>query len=168
MPNTAVIFVPDALRPMRKEDNAAIAAIIRGVLTELDCTGPGIAIHDPEVDAIYETYLLPRCAYFVVEHDGVVVGGAGVAPLKGGDADTCELQKWYLLPHARGYGYGRILFDRCMETAKSLGFKQCYVETFEHMKAAGKFYVQSGFASIDGPMGATGHFACNRWYLKEL
>jgi putative acetyltransferase len=158
----------ELLRPIRKEDNAAVAAIIRAVLTEFGCTAPGFAIHDPEVDAIYEAYHQPRSAYFVIEHDGVVIGGAGVAPLKGGEYDTCELQKNYILPEYRGYGYGRVLFDWCMETAKASGFKYCYIETLEHMTAARAIYVRAGFQPLDKPMGATGHYACNRWYMKEL
>ena len=92
----------------------------------------------------------------------------GIAPLKGGEADTCELQKWYILPEYRGYGYGRLLFDRLLEAVKEQGFRRCYIETFEHMKDAAKFYEQSGFKKIDGPMGSTGHFACNRWYVKDM
>ena len=34
--------------------------------------------------------------------------------------------------------------------------------------AAQKLYERTGFARIDGPMGATGHFGCNRFYLREL
>jgi putative acetyltransferase len=156
------------LRNVQKRDNAAVANIIRDVLTQMGCTGEGIAIRDPEVDAIFETYSLPRSAYFVVEHEGVVVGGGGVAPLKGGQADVCELQKWYLLPQYQGFGYGRMLFDAMMASARSLGFCICYVETFEHMEQAAKFYKQSGFSILEKPMGSTGHFACNRWYVKEL
>jgi len=36
------------------------------------------------------------------------------------------------------------------------------------MDAAQKLYERSGFARIDGPMGATGHFGCNRFYLRAL
>jgi len=156
------------LRPMQKTDNPAIAAIIRCVLTEFGCTAPGFAIHDPEVDFIFETYDRAGCAYFVVEHEGVVVGGSGVAPLKGGDADICELQKNYLLPDYRGNGYGLMLFKSCMEAAKALGYKRCYLETLEHMTAARKIYEREGFEQIKEPMGNTGHFACNCWYVKEL
>lgn len=156
------------LRKVEKHDNAAVASIIRSVLTQMGCTGEGIAIHDPQVDAIFETYSEPRSAYFVVEHEGVVVGGGGVAPLKGGEAGVCELQKWYLLPQYQGLGYGRMLFDAMLAAAKSLGFRTCYVETFEHMESAAKFYIKAGFSTLEKPMGSTGHFACNRWYVKEL
>ncbi|HMB42995.1 MAG TPA: GNAT family N-acetyltransferase, partial [Luteimonas sp.] len=87
-----------AIRPIRTADDTAIASIIRTVMPEFGAVGSGFAINDPEVDWMTRAYSQPRCAYFVVEQDGVVVGGAGVAPLAGGDGDTCELRKMYFLP----------------------------------------------------------------------
>ena len=46
-------------------------------------------------------------AYFVVELDGRVVGGAGIGPLAEGPAGTCELRKMYFLGEARGQGQGQ-------------------------------------------------------------
>ncbi len=37
-------------RPIRPEDDAAIAAIIRQPMTVFDAEGPSFALHDPEVD----------------------------------------------------------------------------------------------------------------------
>lgn len=145
-----------------------MAAIIRAVLTEFGCTAPGFAIHDPEVDVMFETYQAPRSKYFVVEENGRVIGGGGLAPLKGGDRDTCELQKFYFLPEARGRGYGWPLVTLCLQSALALGYRRCYVETMDSMAAAGTIYQRAGFARIEKPMGNTGHFSCNRWYVKEL
>lgn len=160
--------VPGVIRPIRAEDDAAVASVIRTVMTEFGCTAEGFAIHDPEVDKMYESYTKPGSAYFVVEHEGVVAGGSGFAPLKGGDADTCELQKNYVLPEYRGYGYGGELFGKCMEAAKAYGYKRCYIETLEHMATARAIYLRAGFTPLDKPMGATGHHGCNCWYIKEL
>jgi putative acetyltransferase len=157
-----------ALRPVERQDNEALAAIIRAVLTEHGCTGAGFAIHDPEVDCMYETYQLPRSRFFVIEQDGVVAGGGGVAPLKGGAPDICELQKFYILPEYRGMGYGKILLNASLAAAKEFGFARCYLETLPFMKTATFLYQRAGFKPIDGPMGNTGHYACNAWYLKEL
>lgn len=159
---------PGLIRPISKADNAAIAAVIRAVMTEFGCTAEGFAIHDPEVDTMFEAYSQPQSAYFLAEHGGVVAGGSGIAPLKGGDADTCELQKNYVLPEYRGYGYGGMLFEKCMEAAKAFGYRRCYIETLEHMATARAIYLRAGFQPIDKPMGATGHYGCNCWYLKEL
>ena len=83
-----------AIRPIQSgDDDRAIAAIIRTVMPEFGATGSGFAINDPEVDWMSRAYAEPRHAYFVLERDGAVLGGAGVAPLAGGDGDTCELRK---------------------------------------------------------------------------
>jgi putative acetyltransferase len=157
-----------AIRPIEPRDDAAVAAIIRTVMPEFGACGAGFAINDPEVDWMHRAYSAPRSAYFVVERGGVVEGGGGVAPLEGGDPGTCELRKMYFLPQLRGLGAGAALMARCLESARELGFRRCYLETLSGMDAAMKLYERSGFRRIDGPMGATGHGGCNTFYLREL
>ena len=157
-----------AIRPIRGEDDAAMASVIRAVMPEFGATGSGFAISDPEVDWMSKAYGEPRHAYFVVERDGVVLGGGGIAPLAGGDGDTCELRKMYFLPDARGIGAGAMMMSRCLDAARDAGFRQCYLETLSGMDAAMRLYERSGFRRIDRPMGATGHGGCNRFYLREL
>ena len=162
--------LPDntSIRPIKPEDDAAMAEIIRTVMPEFGATGCGFAISDPEVDWMSRAYAEPRRAYFVVERDGQVVGGAGVAPLAGDGGDTCELRKMYFLPGARGIGAGAAMMGMCLEAARSFGFRQCYLETLTGMDAAMRLYERSGFHRIDGPMGATGHGGCNTFYLLDL
>ena len=157
-----------AVRPITAADDAAIAAIIRAVMPEFGAVGDGFAINDPEVDWMNRAYAQPRSAYFVVERDGVVLGGGGVALLDGGDGDTCELRKMYFLPQARGLGAGSAMMERCLQAARGFGFTQCYLETLCGMDAAMRLYERSGFRRIDGPMGATGHGGCNTFYVLDL
>ena len=161
--------MPDFLiRPIEPRDDAAVANLIRTVMPEFGAIGPGYAINDPEVDWMARSYGEPRSAYFVVERDGVVQGGGGIAPLAGGDGDTCELRKMYFLPALRGLGAGAALMDRCLEAARAHGFRRCYLETLRGMHAAQKLYARSGFERIDGPLGATGHGGCNTFMVREL
>ena len=156
------------IRPIEPSDNAAMAAIIRTVMPEFGADGPGFAIHDAEVAGMCEAYAQPRSAYFVVERGGRVVGGGGVAPLTNGDAETCELRKMYFLPELRGLGAGRTLIERCLDTARAFGFRRCYLETLTGMDAAQVLYRRSGFTSLCAPLGGTGHFSCDRFYVREL
>jgi putative acetyltransferase len=160
--------VPYQLRPIEPRDDVEIARIIRTVMPEFGATGSGFAINDPEVDWMSRAYTEPRCTYFVVERDGMVVGGGGVAPLVGGDDRTCELRKMYFLPEARGIGAGAAMMQRCLQAARGFGFQQCYLETLRGMDAAMRLYERSGFQRIDGPLGDTGHGGCNAFYLREL
>lgn len=156
------------IRPIEPRDDAAIANIIRSVMPEFGAGGPGFAIHDAEVDAMHAAYSQPRSAYFVIEMDGNVLGGGGVAPLAGGDADVCELRKMYFLPELRGRGAGNALLQRCLETAHALGFRRCYLETLTGMDAAQALYAKFGFTPLCGPLGNTGHHGCNRFFIREL
>ena len=156
------------IRPIVVGDDAAMAAIIRTVMPEFGANGSGFAISDPEVDWMSCAYAKPRHAYFVVERDGKVLGGGGIAPLSGGEADTCELRKMYFLPDARGIGAGAAMMTRCLAAARDAGFSQCYLETLTGMDAAQRLYERSGFRRIDGPMGATGHGDCNTFYLLDV
>ena len=155
------------LRPIGAEDDLAIARIIRAVMPELGASGPGFAIHDPEVDTMSRAYSAPRSAYFIVESDGKVVGGGGIAPLEGGDPLTCELRKMYVLSEARG-GVGKRLLARCLDSARSFGFSRCYLETLTGMEAAQSLYEKSGFTRLPSALGCTGHFGCNRFYALTL
>jgi putative acetyltransferase len=157
-----------SIRPIRAGDDETMARIIRAVMPEFGACGSGFAISDPEVDWMSRAYDAPRSAYFVVERDGVVVGGGGVAPLEGGDAGTCELRKMYFLPEARGLGAGAAMMARCLDAARGFGFAHCYLETLCGMDAAMKLYERSGFRRIGAPLGATGHGGCNTFYLRDL
>lgn len=159
---------PWRIRPIRDADDAAVAAIIRTVMPEFGADGRGFAIHDAEVDGMTHAYAQPRHAYFVLEREARVLGGAGIAPLAGGDADTCELRKMYVLAEARGLGAGNALMQHCLQAARMAGFTRCYLETLTGMDAAMRLYERSGFHRIDAAMGATGHGGCNIFYLRTL
>lgn len=156
------------IRPIRPEDDAAVAAIIRSVMTEFGAVGPGYSINDAEVDTMFESYAGERAAYFVVDDGGEIIGGGGVAPLDGAAPEVCELRKMYFLPEARGRGLGRAMLDRCLASARELGFAQCYLETLAGMDDARRLYEGAGFRRIEGSMGATGHTSCNRFYVMDL
>jgi putative acetyltransferase len=157
-----------AIRPIEARDDAAMAAIIRTVMPEFGASGCGFAINDPEVDWMSRAYSQPRSAYFVVDEAGIVLGGGGVAPLEGGDPAVCELRKMYFLPQACGRGAGAAMMARCLDAARTFGFRECYLETLSGMDAAMKLYERSGFRRIDGPRGDTGHGGCNTFYLRAL
>jgi putative acetyltransferase len=156
------------IRALQQADNAAVGNIIRTVMPEFGASGQGFAIHDKEVDDMFSEYTKPRSSYFVWEENGKIIGGGGVAPLKGGDPDTCELKKMYFLPEGRGKGLGQAILSECLKSAKAMGFKICYLETFNTMNSAMKLYEKNGFNKISRPCGNTGHFSCDVFYQREL
>lgn len=96
------------MRRLTLQDNPAIARVIRQVSAEYGLTADkGYTVADPNLDELYQVYSQPGHAYWVVEYDGEVVGGGGIAPLTGSEADICELQKMYFLPAIRGKGLAK-------------------------------------------------------------
>jgi putative acetyltransferase len=160
--------LPFSIRMIESKDDAAIAEIIRTVMPEFGAVGDGFAINDPEVDWMTRAYSESRSRYFVVIIDGEVKGGGGIAPLAGGDNDTCELRKMYFLPECRGIGAGTLLMAKCLQDARYFGYKKCYLETLDNMLEAQKLYERSGFKKQSGAMGDTGHGGCNTFYVLDL
>ena len=148
------------IRPIQPKDNAGVAKIIRSVLEDFNVPKVGTAYADKALECMFETYDVPRAIYFVLEADGNLIGGGGIAQLDHYDGNVCELQKMYFLPEARGKGLGTQMIDKCLQKAKEFGYEQCYLETMDYMKAAQKLYRKYGFQYLDGPMGDTGHYAC--------
>ena len=161
-------LLPFNIRPINANDDVVIAEIIRKVMPEFGAVGDGFAINDPEVDWMSRAYSENRSAYFVVVMNGVVKGGGGIAPLTGGDPDTCELRKMYFLPDCRGLGAGTALMSRCLQAARQHGFKRCYLETLDSMKDAQSLYERTGFKKQCGTLGDTGHGGCDTFYVLEL
>ncbi len=158
------------VRPIEARDDAAVRHIIETVMPQFGAGGAGFAIHDAEVKAMFNAYQIPRARYFVVERDGVVAGGGGIAALAGtGEAsEVCELRKMYFLPELRGLGAGSALMQSCLNAAREFNFREVYLETLTGMDAAVKLYERTGFQRLSAPVGATGHFGCNRFYSLAL
>ncbi|WKE66564.1 GNAT family N-acetyltransferase [Gallaecimonas kandeliae] len=152
------------LRALRAEDNAALASVIRAVSAEYGLTADkGYGVSDPHLDDLFSYYHDLGGHYWVLEVDGELVGGGGLAPLNGAEAGPgriCELQKMYFLPQARGLGAGRALAEKALARARQDGYKLCYLETTDNLKEALVLYERLGFKRLTAPLGDTGHGDC--------
>lgn len=54
------------IRLVRQLDNHVLAQVLRDVLIEMNVPKQGTAFADPELDAIYDTYLAEKANYWVV------------------------------------------------------------------------------------------------------
>jgi len=156
------------IRKIQQKDNPAVGQLIRDVLIEHNVPKIGTAYADPQLNYMFEAYDHPRAAYFVIEKDEKIIGGAGVSQLENSTENICELQKMYFLAEARGLGLGTQMMEKCLASATEFDYDKCYLETMPYMEAAQKLYKKSGFHYIDAPLGNTGHNACPVWMLKNL
>ncbi len=167
--NQAGIF---RIRPICPDDNRAIRDIILETLIEHGAIGGGFASGDQDTQQMYVAFQQEGRRYFVIEREDSmalpnIMGGSGIAPLPG-EPGTCELVKMYFRPEVRGLGLGKRLLQICLEEAVKLGYSQIYLETIEPMHAARGLYEYLGFKQIQHPMGNTGHFSCDVFYLRSL
>lgn len=157
-----------SIREIQPKDNQQVAEVVREVLVEMGVPKVGTAYEDKSLDDMYSAYDYPGMSYFVVEENGRLIGGCGIAPLLNAEPNICELQKMYFLPEARGRGFGAEMMKTCLDYAKTTGYKQCYLETLPYMEHARKLYGRTGFRSLEKPMGDTGHYNCTMWMIKDL
>lgn len=161
--------VAATLRLITVDDNPAVASVIRQVSAEYGLTADkGYTVADPNLDELYQLYSQPGHAYWVVEQNGRVVGGGGIAPLSCSEPDICELQKMYFLSTVRGQGLAKKLALMALDHAREQGFKRCYLETTAFLREAIGLYEHLGFEHISEPLGCTGHVDCEVRMLKGL
>ncbi|GAA3577374.1 GNAT family N-acetyltransferase [Snuella lapsa] len=156
------------IREIKRGDNTQIEQIIRACFHEFKIPLEGTAYSDEETPNMYEAYQNDNDIYFVIDRGGFILGGGGIKPLKDFETDTCEIQKMYFTPEIRGKGYGKQLFEKCLEAAKALGYKRCYLESAPQLKAAIHIYEAYGFKHLNRAFGNTGHYACGVWMVKDL
>lgn len=158
------------IRRIQSRDDRRVAQLIRETLTEFQCTGPGYALHDAEVDSMSAAYEGDDRAFYVIELDGEVHGCGGFAPLAGAPPErrVGEIRKMYLDPSLRGRGAGRALLERILEGMRAAGYEDAYLETTSRMDAARRLYEKAGFRELDERWGDTGHDACDRCFARSL
>jgi len=160
--------MPVILRQIQETDNAPLAELIRKVFREFRIDMPGTVYDDPSTDNLFELFQTKKSAYWVAEENGQLLGGCGIYPTEGLPEGCAELVKFYLSPHARGEGIGRLLMQVSNNTAKSMGYEQLYLESFPQLEGAVSIYLKQGYEYLDAPLGNSGHHACTIWMLKEL
>ena len=156
------------VRPITAEDNPAIAHVIREVSAEHGLTADkGYTVSDPNLDALYQLYSLPRSAYWVIEVDGR------------------RRRRRHRAAAGRRRRYLRIAEDvfpagvarqGIGETpgAAGAGFRPparlpLLLPRDHRQPDAGRCAVRTpGFEHIDHAMGATGHVDCEVTMLKTL
>jgi putative acetyltransferase len=155
-------------RKVRKADNLPLARMIRQVFKEHDAPQTGTVFSDPTTDDLYGLFRNTRSVLWVVEVDGIASGCCGIYPTEGLESNCAELVKYYLAKPARGVGTGRALMEKCILSARELGYQRLYLESMPHFSKAVRIYEKLGFRKLHKPLANSGHTSCNIWMLLEL
>jgi putative acetyltransferase len=156
------------LRLIEKRDNKAISDLIKNVFREFKIDRPGTVFSDPTTDDLFSLFQKKDSIYWIAEEDGKIIGGCGIYPTPDLPEGCAELVKLYLLPTLRGRGIGRQLMEKSIDSAKKLGYKKLYLESFPELGNAIGLYEKVGFRHIPSALGNSGHFSCTIWMLKDL
>jgi putative acetyltransferase len=70
---------------------------------------------------------------------------AGCVALRPLDGDICEMKRLFVRPAFRGHGVGRILAERVIAEARSIGYSTMKLDTLPIMRAATYLYESLGF-----------------------
>ncbi len=133
------------LRPFESADQSAVREIVSSVLRSY-----GLRM-DAETDADLEDVArsYQGGSFYVLEHEGRVVGCGGLYPDQRGQG---EIRKMYFLPEARGKGHGRAMLVRLLDDARARGFKLVHLQTNKVLSEALALYRRMGFVERPGTL----------------
>ena len=102
---------------------------------------------DKELAGLPGDYAPPDGRLFLAEHQGQL---AACAALHRFDATSGEMKRLYVRPNFRGLGLGRILAERILSEAASIGFQRIRLDTVQGtMNDAIALYRRLGFREIE-------------------
>lgn len=157
-----------SIRTIQQNDNHELAKMIRQVFIEHNAPQIGTVFSDSTTDHLFELFRDENSILWVLEIDDRAVGCCGLFPTAGLPVKCVELVKFYISNDARGNGYGLKLMNKCLESAKELGFESVYIESLPEYAKAINMYIQAGFKQLNHALGNSGHTACDLWFLKEI
>jgi len=92
-------------------------------------------------------YAAPGGRLLLASADGVVAGCVALRPLSGDDA--CEMKRLFVRPAFRAHSIGRMLAERAIAEARSIGYRRMCLDTLPTMGRAQQLYEVLGFREIE-------------------
>lgn len=148
------------IRDWQTKDRSHAAEVIRSVLAEY---GLGWEPDGADIDVVEVEQHYRQGEFWVVEHQGSVVGTAAYYPVPRGE-QAVEIRKMYLQPQIRGQGLGRFLLQSLETRIAEQGYQQIWVETASVLAEAVQLYEASGYETATG----VETLRCDRIYTKFL
>lgn len=111
---------------------------------------PCVQDFERELASLPGAYSPPDGRLFVALENGLqrVDEPAGCVALHKFGHDSCEMKRLYVRPAFRGKGAGRMLVDKLIIDARSIGYARMVLDTLPTMREAHKLYRQMGFREI--------------------
>jgi GNAT superfamily N-acetyltransferase len=125
-------------------DSAEARALVAAMEAWID-EGFGPQTPDRTSTVGLEEMVPPSGAFVVLREDGVAVAGGGIRRLSDG---VCEIKRMFVVPEARGRGFGRRVLEALEAAAVSLGYSRARLDTATSMTTAMALYSSAGYEPI--------------------
>lgn len=110
----------------------------------------GFDLHFQEYEREYAhlpgEYAPPDGRLFLALYEGKVCGCIALRKI---DADICEMKRLYVRPGYRGEKIGRLLSEKLIAEARTMGYKSMRLDTIPQMTTAIALYRSLGFQEIE-------------------
>lgn len=120
-------------------------ASARAVIAEYN-EAVGVVVRDDA--ASFRAYLDGPGALWLARTGDEVVGCVVMRPITGVEPGACEVKRLYVRPAHRGYGLAAALMDTLERFAFREGFRAVYLDTFEELADAVRFYERRGYERV--------------------
>jgi putative acetyltransferase len=106
----------------------------------------GFQDFENELATLPGQYAAPDGRLLLANIGGSVAGCVALRPLSGGDA--CEMKRLFVRPAFRASGVGRMLAERVIAEARSIGYRRMCLDTLPSMGRAQQLYDALGFREV--------------------
>lgn len=140
--------MPKLLTPSTAQEWDAVRGLMREYATQL---GVDLCFQDfeSELAGLPGPYQPPRGALLTLHADDGLAGCCAVRPLDNTDyANACEMKRLFVRRQYRGLGFGRILAEAILDTARQHEYACVLLDTLSDMETARAMYRDLGFTEI--------------------
>ena len=141
-----------AIEKFDPQDGSTIATLLKRNLEPFQDSDAALAPTFRRLQDLASIYSSPGCRLLVARHtdDGTLIACAGLGPLQGLPVSEGigEIRDLVVEERMRGLGIGSRLLNRCIDEARTLGYRRLYLETSQNMLHARKLFLRTGFRPV--------------------
>ncbi|MEM9328479.1 MAG: GNAT family N-acetyltransferase [Bacteroidota bacterium] len=150
------------IRPYHKNDKESVIQLVKDGLAEFGFEYAP-ATSESDLTKIESEYFGNNGTFLILENDdGQLLAIGAIKEIEG---RTFKIRKMYVAKSQRGRGFGKVVLEHLLSTAKERGAIQVVLETSVWMASAIGLYEKFGFEKIDGKPSSP---RCDLMFAKKV